>query len=54
MKDIVLAVYEEYHYAGESYTKLVAVFCAGQTIPTEYEHYRYIIKAMQLSDLERV
>lgn len=54
MKDIVLAVYEEYNYAGESYTKLVAVFCADQAIPTEYiENYRYIIKAMQLSDLAK-
>lgn len=54
MKDIVFAVYEEYNYAGESYTKLVAVFCAYQAIPMAYkENYRYIIKAMQLSDLAK-
>lgn len=51
MHDLVLAVYFNYSYAGETVQKLVKVFCQGETIPDEYMHWTYTIKTMRLIDL---
>ena len=50
MKDLVIAIYKDECYAGETTQRLVKVLCLNEELPAEYQTYGYELRLMRLED----